>query len=84
MPTLWDYRDADLSPLSSEDFRQLKTFMSGLREVRGEARVAFVSTNPHFFGMTRMYEVVGEVAHLEYRSFHDLDEAMQWCLEALG
>ena len=81
MPSVWDLREADLSPLDSEDLRQIAAFSSALRGERGNARVAAVSSEDLSFGITRMYEVVGEVAHLQFKAFRDFDEAVAWVLD---
>ena len=81
---MWDLREADLSPLDSEDLRQIAAFSSALRGERGNARVAAVSSEDLSFGITRMYEVVGEVAHLQFKAFRDFDQAVAWVLDAPG
>lgn len=82
MACIWDLRGCDVSGMDEEDVRKIATFNASQQGRRGQGRVALVSTSDLSFGLTRVYGVLGDVPHLEFRSFRELEAAEAWALES--
>lgn len=81
MSSVWDLRQCDVSAMNAESFRAIADYSAQRAKDRGTARVAYVSDTNFAFGLSRMFEVVGKVAHLETRAFRDIASAEAWVLE---
>jgi hypothetical protein len=77
---LWDFTQARVSSLTTDQVRQVadKVKQLGANSVGGKTAIVFTSKPD--FGLGRMYEtLVGLRDHtFETRVFHSLEEAKQW------
>lgn len=84
MPAVWDLRGSNLNRLSTDDLRRIAVFNTQHSAERGIARVALVSSEDADYGVARMFEVIGAVPNLEFRTFREPDEARSWISQGLA
>ena len=77
---LWDFREADLSKIKTEDFREIVKDVKKISLERVDGKTAFVVKRDFEFGIGRMMEAFGEIEkmHFESRSFRNMDDAKKW------
>lgn len=63
---------------TAEEIRRLAEFMSAYRGRRGKVRTAFVASEPHIYGLARMYGAMAAEHDPGFAVFDDLAEAEQW------
>lgn len=78
--TLWDFTEADVSALTSEQISDFAKYARNLAEARKGGKTAVVFDTPFDFGLGRMFQSYLEIAGLpiEILISHSLDEAKQW------
>ena len=78
MGRLWDFRDADLSQLTTAAIesmtRHSQQFPPGINDVK----VAFVATRGLEFGLARMFEAYSTDTRVAVSVFYSLEEAEDW------
>lgn len=82
MPSLWDLRDADLSPLGRPELIRIQEFLLGLSSRRGSARVALVAPTDLAFGISRMFEAHRTPDYLDFHVFRSRQNGMDWLAES--
>jgi len=76
---LADYRDADLSDLSTDDIQQIR--LSALKKLEGKydtAKEAIVVSNELAFGLSRMFDGLVYSENYELDVFTDIRKAKAW------
>lgn len=80
---LWDLTKADMSGITSTQFKELAfTVRQNLPEAR-RGRTAFVSVSEIDFGLSRMYTIYAEDEGVpaQYEVFHNREDALKWLLK---
>ena len=77
--SIWDLTGLNFSAMSREFLDRLVRVRYSMPK-RHPARLAFVVANDLGFGMSRMFEIVGEHLGDETMVFRDLSEAEEWLL----
>ena len=77
MNILWDLRDARFL-IEFEEIKELTEHLSTLRTREAPHRVAFVVGDELTQMLTRMFPRVGPEHVVDYRTFDDLGEALDW------
>jgi len=77
---LWDFNEADLSSITSEEFMEIAKEVKNRSDLRAEGKTAFVVNNDLGFGLGRMFQAFSEIegTQLEFMSFRDVVEARKW------
>ena len=79
MNALWDFRNASLSSLSSNDLEKMIIFMERNIPQRGiDYKLAGVVSKDVDYGISRMFDAYAENLPLKKRVFRDYDEAIKW------
>jgi hypothetical protein len=78
--SIWDARNADLSPLKAEDIRQFRAYQAQHADARGQARIALVAGDNLSFGLGRMFELTADLPNLHINVFRDMNAAETWVL----
>lgn len=76
--TLWDLRSADVSRMTSEDLRRMRSSRAQLRDRRGHSRVALLADSDLTFGIARMSGTIAELPGLPIGVFRTEAEAIVW------
>jgi DNA-binding MarR family transcriptional regulator len=63
---------------SSDEVRRLASFVRAYRGRRGTVRTAFVATEPHVYGLARMYGAMTMEVDPGFAVFDDLGAAEAW------
>ena len=84
MPGLWDLRQADLSRINASALQDMAARNRNFAERRGTSRLGLLVDTDHDYGVARMYEVLGQLPHLEIRGFRDSGEAEAWLTESIS
>ncbi len=77
---LWDFTEADLSNITSEEFRGIASEVKKRSEIRMDGKTALVFGRDLEFGLGRMFQAFSEIEGVlfEYMSFRDIVEARKW------
>ncbi|MFC1884548.1 hypothetical protein ACFL2O_07245 [Thermodesulfobacteriota bacterium] len=77
---LWDFREADLSKIKTEEFAELARLIKRKADLRQGGKTALVFKRDLEFGLGRMFEVFSELEDLsfEFMSFRSIEEAREW------
>lgn len=75
MNTIWNLREAELSHLSSVDFRRSRSLPRAPLAVRGQARVVIVTGNDLTYGLVRMFLGYAGLEHFDYHVVHTIPDA---------
>lgn len=77
---LWDLTEANLSKISTEEFRNIVQEVKKKSETRTSGKTAFVVKRDFEFGIGRMIETFGEIekVNFENRSFRSMADAKKW------
>jgi hypothetical protein len=82
MDALWDFTQADISKVTSDDVRTMVQRMQQVSRQRGSGyRIAIVAPDDLTFGLSRMYEAQSAGLDREIRVFRDEKEALAWLAE---
>ncbi len=81
--SIWDLRGLDFSSVVREFLDELIHIRASFPE-RRSARLAFVVSDDLGFGMTRMFEILGEDLGDETMVFRDYIKAEEWLLLGLA
>jgi hypothetical protein len=80
MGRLWDFRDADLSSLSTETIVEMAQYSLKFPPGINDVKVAFVTSTPLEYGLSRMFEMSSKAA-TPIRVFREIDKAVNWLME---
>ena len=80
MGRLWDFRDADLSYLDSENITAMAQYSLRFPPGINDVKVAFVTSTDLEYGLSRMFEMSSE-AKPPIRVFRSMDHAEKWMVE---
>lgn len=77
---LWDFTEANLSKIPSEDIIQIIYNIKKLVHSRKGQKTALVFSSKFGYGLGRMFTAFSEIEKtgIEYGSFHSVEEAKQW------
>ena len=77
---LWDLSEADLSKITSREFRKIVEKVKKQSHKRAGGKTAFVFTKDLGFGLGRMFGTLAEVEEVqfEYRTFRSISKAKEW------
>ena len=77
---LWDFNEADLSSITSEEFMEIAREVKNRSDLRVEGKTAFVFNSDLGFGLGRMFQAFSEIegTQFEFMSFCDVVEAKKW------
>ena len=77
---LWDFRDCDLTGITSNQFTMLPVIASSFMVNRKDGKSAYVSTDTISYGLLTTYVVIAEVQGVKYsyNVFRTLEAAMKW------
>jgi len=79
MNVLWDLTDASLAQVEIQDMHRMIEFIQFHIEKRGTGfKLAIVAHGKLEFGLSRMYEVYGEVLPFAKKAFYTMQEALDW------
>ncbi len=77
MGRLWDFRDADLSSLTSETISTMAQYSLKFPPGINDVKVAFVTSTDLEYGLTRMFEMTSR-ANTPICVFRAMDQAEKW------
>ena len=77
MGRLWDFREADLSSLTTDTVKQMAQYSLKFPPGINDVRVAFVTSRPLEYGLSRMFEMASR-AKTPISVFETMDEAQKW------
>ena len=77
MNTIWNLDGADLSHLSSSDFRRSRSVPRAPAAQRGSARVVIVTGDALSYGLVRMFMAYAGLEHLDYHVVNTMSEAFE-------
>lgn len=77
---LWDFRDCDLTGITSNQFMMLPAIARSSMSNRKDGKSAYVGTDTVSYGLLSMYVVIAEVQGITYtyNVFRTLEAAMEW------
>jgi len=77
---LWDFTEADLSPITTNQFQNIAEMVKSRSDLRKGGKSALVFSRDLEFGLGRMFEMFSQVegTEFEFRSFRSLTEAKEW------
>lgn len=78
MPCLYDLRLASMDRMNSEELYRILTHGVAVAGRRGYHRTALLAPSDILFGVSRMYEVIGERPDLSSKVFRDEETALDW------
>ena len=78
MGRLWDFREADLSKLSTTTIQSMAKYSLKFPPGINDVRVAFVIGRDLEYGLARMFEAFSSKAHTLISIFDDVNEAETW------
>ena len=76
MNRLWDFRDADLSAIASNDIAEMAQYSMNFPPGKNDVKVAFVTNRTIEFGLSRMFEMASEglTPIMVFRSIEDAED----------
>jgi hypothetical protein len=77
MGRLWDFREADLSLLTTDTVKQMAQYSLNFPPGINDVKVAFVTSRPLEYGLSRMFEMTSR-AKTPIRVFDSIDDAQKW------
>ena len=80
MGRLWDFRDADLSSLSSETVVSMAQYSTRYPPGINDVKVAFLVSRDYEYGLSRMFQMTSD-SKTPIQIFRSLDEAEKWMME---
>lgn len=80
MGRLWDFRDADLSPLDPDTITEMAQYSLKFPPGINDVKVALVTGTDLDYGLTRMFQMSSK-AVTPIRVFRAIDEAEKWMME---
>ena len=80
LPSIWDMRYTELMHINAEDIKQISEYANGVKDKRGNARIAFVVSSDLAYGLGRMFEMVNATSHINARVFRNYEEGEAWAL----
>lgn len=80
LPSIWDMRFTELMNINADDIRQISEYANGVKDKRGDARIAFIVNSDLAYGLGRMFEMVNATSHIRARVFRDYQEGEAWAL----
>ena len=80
MGRLWDFREADLSSLTTDTVKQMAQYSLKFPQGINDVKVAFVTSRPLEYGLSRMFEMASR-AKTPIGVFKTMDEALKWMME---
>ena len=77
---LWDFRDCDLTGITSNQFMMLPSIAKSSMVNREDGKSAYVGTDTISYGLLSMYVVTAKVQGItySYNVFRTLEAAMEW------
>ena len=77
---LWDFRDCDLTGITSNQFMMLPAIARSSMSNRKDGKSAYVGTDTVSYGLLSMYVVIAEVQGITYtyNVFRTLEAALEW------
>ena len=78
MSRLWDFSDADLSSLDAATVSRMAKYSATFPPGINDVKVAFATTTPLEYGLTRMFEAHSQDVLTQVRVFHTIEEAVTW------
>lgn len=81
MGRLWDFQDADLSSLDTNTIIEMAKYSTKFPAGISDVKVAFVTSRPLEYGLTRMFEAFSTEAKTKINIFKKIDEAEKWMME---
>lgn len=78
--SLWDFTEAEVSGITTPEFRNLAREMKKRPSARTRGKTALVFAGNGGFGLGRMFAAFSEMEQLpsQYRSFRSMSEARRW------
>ena len=80
LPSIWDMRFTELMNINADDIRQISEYANGVKDKRGDTRIAFIVNSDLAYGLGRMFEMVNATSHIRARVFRDYQEGEAWAL----
>jgi hypothetical protein len=80
MGRLWDFREADLSSLTTDTVKQMAQYSLKFPPGINDVKVAFVTSRPLEYGLSRMFEMASR-AKTPISVFKLIEEAEKWMTE---
>ena len=80
LPSIWDMRFTELMHINADDIRRISEYANGVKDKRGDARIAFIVNSDLAYGLGRMFEMVNATSHIRARVFRDYQEGEAWAL----
>jgi hypothetical protein len=79
MNVIWDLTKATLAQAKIKDMHQMINFIQYHIDRRGTGfKLAIAANGKLEFGLSRMYEVYGEILPFSIKAFYDMREALNW------
>jgi hypothetical protein len=77
---LWDFRDCDLTGISSNQFMMLPSIATSFMVNREGGKSAYVGSDTINYGLLTMYVVIAEVQGMTFRYnvFRTFEAALEW------
>jgi len=77
---LWDASNGSVANLTKEHIEKLASFSGRFGNVRKGGKTALYSPGDAAFGLSRMFEIIGDLKNvpIQVKVFRDKDEAMNW------
>jgi hypothetical protein len=77
---LWDFRDCDLTGITSNQFRMLPAIAMSYMINRKGGKSAYVGSDTINYGLLSMYVVIAEVQGMKYsyNVFRTFEAALEW------
>ena len=73
-------RFTELMHINADDIRRISEYANGVKDKRGDARIAFIVNSDLAYGLGRMFEMVNATSHIRARVFRDYQEGEAWAL----
>ena len=83
VPEIWDFNQADLSGISTEEWREMLNRLKKLAKIKPGQKTALLSSTDLSFGMMRALDMASELKDfpIKLESFRDKGEAKKWLSE---
>ncbi|MEM7467168.1 MAG: hypothetical protein AAF387_09810 [Pseudomonadota bacterium] len=78
MSSIWDYRHCVVGEFPLAELKRVGDLAHATKDINYNAKIALVVGDDLQFGLSRMFVMLNEFEHVEFRPFRDIDTAEDW------